>query len=60
MLVELGYRQLVLCYPGGGGGNKHWYQRMEDGKVIHAVQCSEYCFYSSCCFDGSLIWGLRV
>lgn len=43
MLVELGYRQLVLCYPGSGGGsNKHWYQ-MEDGKMIHAVQCSEYC-----------------
>ena len=37
MLVEPGYRQLVLYYSGGGGGNKHWSQRMEDGKVIHAV-----------------------
>ena len=27
-----------------GGGNKHWSQRMEDGKVIHVVQCSECCF----------------
>ena len=41
--------QLVLHYSGGGSGSKHWSHRMEEGNVIHAVQCSEYCFYYFCC-----------